>query len=453
MSAAIPLLGHPRPDAPFAYRPQGAVGVAGFLDDVHRVAGALPGGGHVLNVCRDRYRFTVGLAACLVAGKVSLLPSTHTPEMVRQLKIFAPDTFCLDDGGDPEIDLPHVAFPDAGPAAPTRVRPIPVIPAERLVAYVFTSGSTGAPIPHKKHWGHLVGNAKAGARSLGLDDGRAYSVVGTVPPQHMYGFESTVLVSLHGGAAAWSGRPFYPADIAAALAGVPRPRVLVTTPFHLRSLLDAGIAIPETDLVVSATAPLSAALAHAAETRLDARLQEIYGSTETGQIATRYPTAGIEWTLMRDIGLETAGAPPFRTFASGGHVEGRVPLGDVLEITAGNRFLLHGRNADLINIAGKRTSLAYLNHQLTHLPGVLDGCFYMPDEEGDDGVTRLMACVVAPGLSAADLARALRRVIDPVFLPRPLLLVGALPRNATGKLPRPALQALLAEHLSSRAAS
>ena len=36
----------------------------------------------------------------------------------------------------------------------------------------------------------------------------------------------------------------------------------------------------------------------------------------------------------------------------------------------------------------------------------------------------------------------LRRRIDPVFLPRPLVIVERLPRNATGKLPQQALQAL-----------
>ena len=315
------------------------------------------------------------------------------------------------------------------------------------MAYVFTSGSTGTPIPHQKHWAGLVKNAQAEAHSLGLkglDGGPIYSVVATVPPQHMYGFESSVLVALHGGVAAWSGRPFYPADIAAALASVPHPRMLVTTPFHLRALLDAEVTIPVLDRVLSATAPLSIDLAQSTEKRLGVPIQEIYGSTESGQIATRTPTAGIEWTLMEDIRLATEGE---QTWASGGHLEGCILLGDVLEITTTSRFLLHGRNADLINIAGKRTSLAYLNHQLTHLPGVIDGCFYMPDDEGGDGVTRLIACVVAPGQKAADLTLALRHSIDPLFLPRPLLLVESLPRNATGKLPRQALQALLASLL------
>jgi acyl-coenzyme A synthetase/AMP-(fatty) acid ligase len=367
---------------------------------------------------------------------------------VRQLAVFAPDVFCLSDDGEQGIALPQIAFPDGDCVPPTGSRAIPSLPADSLAAYVFTSGSTGAPIPHSKHWAGLVRNARAEARSLGLADGRTHAVVATVPPQHMYGFESSVLLSLHGGVAAWSGRPFYPADIAAALASVPRPRILVTTPFHLRSLLDAEIDVPAVDRVVSATAPLSAGLALAAETRLGAPLTEIYGSTETGQIATRHPGSGGEWTLMEGITLQ---ADDDGTWACGGHVEGRVPLGDVVEIVASDRFLLHGRHTDLINIAGKRTSLGYLNHQLTHLAGVVDGCFFMPDDKEADGVTRLMACVVAPGMTVAELTRALRPLIDPVFLPRPLLLVEALPRNATGKLPRPALQALLAEHQRLRA--
>jgi acyl-coenzyme A synthetase/AMP-(fatty) acid ligase len=53
--------------------------------------------------------------------------------------------------------------------------------------------------------------------------------------------------------------------------------------------------------------------------------------------------------------------------------------------------------------------------------------------------------VVAPTLDAAQITHALRERIDPAFLPRPLLLVDALPRNETGKLPQHALHALAAQ--------
>jgi acyl-coenzyme A synthetase/AMP-(fatty) acid ligase len=132
-----------------------------------------------------------------------------------------------------------------------------------------------------------------------------------------------------------------------------------------------------------------------------------------------------------------------RATVSGGHVECATPLQDIIEVRPdGRHFLLHGRSADMVNIAGKRNSLGYLNHQLTSIPGVTDGVFFLPEEAEPDGVTRLTALAVAPGLTVAQLSAALRERIDAAFMPRPLYLVEALPRQLTGKLPRAALLAL-----------
>ncbi|BDT69403.1 hypothetical protein os1_35930 [Comamonadaceae bacterium OS-1] len=413
------------------------VTVARFLADVAQLVAVLPAGGHVLNACADRYHFAVGLAAAMVARKISLLPSTHTPEMVRQMRVFAPDVFCLSDGPC-TVDLPQCVYPAAWAAPDAPVADVPQIPADQTVAFVFTSGSTGLPVPHRKTWGALVRNVRAEAERLGLL-GSVHSIVGTVPPQHMYGFESTVLLAWQSGSVLSADHPFYPADICSALAQVDRPRMLVTTPVHLRALLDAGLEVPALDLVVSATAPLSPQLAQAAEAALHMPLLEIYGSTETGQVATRRTAQGPEWQLFPGVQLSVQDGG---TWVSGAHVEQSVPMGDILESLSATHFLLHGRMGDLVNIAGKRSSLAYLNHQLNAIDGVVDGAFYMPEERGQDGVTRLMAFVVAPGLTQAALLVALRGRIDPIFLPRPLLLLDRLPRNSTGKLPREALQAL-----------
>ena len=115
-------------------------------------------------------------------------------------------------------------------------------------------------------------------------------------------------------------------------------------------------------------------------------------------------------------------------------------MGDALELLGDGR-LLHGRKADLVNIAGKRTSLAYLNHQLNAIAQVIDGVFFMPDAApapahagaGLEPVTRLVALVVAPTLAAADLQRAARADRSRVHA-APLVFVDALPRNETGKL-------------------
>ena len=434
----LPLVSHTSLDSIIAWRAEGAVPLHQFLAEVRQLVAVLPSGGHLLNMCSDRYRFSVGLAAAIVAGKISLLPSTHTLETVRQIKLFAPDVFCLTDSDVCTVDLPQLRYP-VMTASAADAWVIPQIESSQRIAVVFTSGSTGTPQPHPKTWGALVSSVQAEAWRLGLMGDRRCTLVGTVPPQHMYGFESTVLMAWHSGNALSHTQPFYPADICQALAAVPTPRVLVSSPVHLRALLEAGLALPELERVVSATAPLSAQLAQQVEAGCKAPLMEIYGSTETGLIATRRPAQTAEWHLLPGITLAVEGDS---VRACGGHIETLTSLSDIIESLNDTHFLLHGRIADLINIAGKRHSLASLNHLLTTLPGVVDGAFYMPDDTGHPHMTRLAACVVAPGLDAPQLLATLREYIDPVFLPRPLLLMDALPRNGTGKLPRAALQAL-----------
>ena len=437
----LPLLAGDDLAAVFAWRPEGPVSVGDYLADVQALAERLPATGHLLNLCHDRYRFAVGFAAGLLRGMTSLQPSSQSPETFRRLAADFPDlvALCDDPVETPELSLFDFPLLVRGRSTPT----IPQIAVDHLAAILFTSGSTGLPQAQKKTWGKLVLNGRAGTQALGLDR-RPHVLVGTVPVQHSYGFESTFLLALHGGCPFWSGKPFYPQDIASTLAAVPQPRLLVTTPFHLSALLAAGIDLPAVDLLLSATAPLSTKLATEAETRTGAPLLEIYGSTESGQLASRRTTDGATWTLLPGVRLEQDGD---HTLACAGHVEGRVALSDVIELLPDGRFLLHGRHADLINIAGKRTSLAYLNHQLAAVPGVADGAFFLPDEESPDGITRLAAFVVAPGLTARQITVALRQRIEAIFLPRPLVLVDELPRNSTGKLPRSGLQTLYAEHV------
>jgi acyl-coenzyme A synthetase/AMP-(fatty) acid ligase len=280
-----------------------------------------------------------------------------------------------------------------------------------------------------------VRSAAEEIEALGLRALAGMAVVGTVPPQHSYGLESTLLMAMQGGLALHAGRPFFPADIRTELRALPRPRCLVTTPIHLRVLLGEPDELPGVDLLLCATAPLAPQLAAAAEARFAAPLHEIYGCTEAGQVATRRTVETNEWRTFPGVSLR---GDSRGTWASGGHIDGEVALADVIELRGSDRFLLHGRTSDLVNIAGKRTSLAHLNYHLNSIEGVLDGVFIVPDDQGET-VARLAAFAVAPGHTAESLMNALRLRIDPAFLPRPLCMVEALPRNDIGKLPRQSL--------------
>lgn len=449
MNKFFPLITHADAEAPIAYRAQRCISAREFLADVEQLTALLPPSMHILNVCADRYRFMVGLAAAMCAQKISLLPSTHTPESVRQMRAFAPDVFCLSDHAV-DIDLPRLNYPDDTQSVTSALTTtagdfvVPQISAQQKIAYVFTSGSTGTPVAHAKYWGNVVGSVRAEAARLQILDGRAFTLVGTVPPQHMYGFESTVLLAMQSGAAFWAGKPFYAADIAAALASVPAPRILVSTPFHLRAFVGAQIECPALQCVLSATAPLSADNARLIEFVNKAPLIEIYGSTESGQIASRRTVRDKHWLLFDGLHLHQRHfhQDGDKTIATGDFIAGEVELADIIELHGERQFSLHGRGDDLVNIAGKRTSLGFLNHQLLAIDGVKDGAFFFPDEREGDDVGRLVAFVVAPALDAKAILQALRERIDPLFLPRPLLQVMQLPRNAAGKLPRAELCAL-----------
>ena len=436
---AWPLLRQPRADAPVAFRRGRAITTQKFLQDVATLAAALPRGRHVLNLCIDRYRFAASLAAALCREQVTLLPPDDKPATIRAIAADFADVYSLTDAAAP-ADVPSFAYPSME-TAPSGAAPLPLFPAAQPAIVLFTSGSTGRPKPTAKSWGVLVESALAAGERLGVDAMPGAAIVGTVPHQHSYGLESTVLLSLQHGLAFEAERPFYPADVSAALAALPRPRLLVTTPIHLRALAGEAGPLPHADLIVSATAPLSAALAAQAEARFAAPLIEIYGCSEAGQVATRRTVHEELWHALDGIELRQDGSG---TWASGPPVEREILLHDAIELGDGGRFCLLGRAADMINIAGKRSSLAHLDHHLRAIDGVIDGAFLMPDAERGS-VIRLVAFAVAPGRSAAAVLADLRQRIDAAFLPRPLLLVQSLPRNDVGKLPRETLLRLAAE--------
>jgi acyl-CoA synthetase (AMP-forming)/AMP-acid ligase II len=442
----LPLLSERDPDAPLAWRAGVPVSAREFLADVARLAPQLPEGGPAVNLCTDRYAFALGLAAALVRGQASLLPPDARPDTLARLVEPGSRTYALLD--DPEVatpGMPRVLVEHQLPPGGAGAQPVPAIGGGLHAVSLLTSGSTGAPQPHAKSWRTLVGDVAAAVARLAALLGRpslaGLTVVATVPVQHSYGLESSALLAMLGGAAFDSGRPFFPADVAQALASVPQPRALVTTPFHLKTLLLSGIALPPVDLILSATAPLSPQLAAQAEQAMGGQLIEIYGSTESGQVATRRPTHSEVWETFGEIRVhaehDAAGAERF--VFEGDFVPEPTPMADVLELLDDRRFRLLGRANDLIHVAGRRSSLGYLNHHLNSIPGVEDGAFWLPDDV-TDGVVRPVAFVVAPTLDAQAIVAALRERLEAVFVPRRVVHVNAFPRESTGKLTARALR-------------
>ncbi|MEP6600505.1 MAG: AMP-binding protein [Nitrospirota bacterium] len=433
------------PDRVLAWENGHSITYGHFLSDVGALADLLPEKPTVINLADDRYRFLVGFAAALVRGQTTLLPPGRAPGALAPIVRDYGTSYCLVDGTEKVEQLPCYQIPK-GSWSPTYTAKVPQIPIDHTAVVAFTSGSTGSPHPNPKTWGSLVAVARNTGTRLELKTSDHMTVVATVPHQHMYGLETSIMLPLQHGMAFHVGRPLFPEDVRLALAEVPSPRILVTTPLHIRACVTAGSRLPPVERILSATAPLPSSLAKQAETLFQANVYEVYGFTEAGSLATRRTVAENSWHVLDGITLhqDSAGCS-----LQAPYLREPIPFPDLVSLQGLHRFVLHGRGTDLVNIGGHRGSLSDLNQKLNEIEGVEDGAFFLPDETGTS-VTRLIAFVVAPGKSAEHILSALRTVIDPVFLPRPLHLVPNLPRNETGKLTRKALLALQELHKDER---
>ncbi len=455
-----PLLAWTDLDACIAWRKQQPITVRRFLDEAQAVAARLPPHRYVINLCDNPYLFLLAFAAALIRAQTSLLPPNRLKATVLEIAGEYPDSYLLSDAQMNELAASQASLPQVPMALPDEAElthhfsSIPTIAAEHIAAILFTSGSTGKSIAYPKPWRTLVLGAATNAQAS-VPHGTRPTIVGTVPAQHSYGLETMVMLSLQGYCAVHSERPFYPQDIQQALMDLPEPRVLVTTPVHLRALTESSLHMPSVAAVWSATAPLSTELATRVEQLFNAPLHEIFGCTETGSCATRRTTRDQTWKLQDSFSLTTdTAAQHAGTLISAPHLPDSAYLQDQIQLIDARHFKLLGRGADLINIAGRRASLGDLNARLLSIDGVVDGIIFLPDGKtgamDSDTMMRTAALVVAPTLSRAQVMSALRKLIDPAFLPRPLFLVDALPRNEVTKLPRAAVLKLFAELLHAQ---
>jgi len=390
------------------------------------LAGRMPAGQYLVNLCENRLFFALGLAMAAIGGRKVLLPPSQSPGEMAGLINAHPGTFVLTDEwiGGRKLPDPLTTNEHTGETGK--------IPWNRLEVTAFTSGSTGTPQPWSRSWQVLSRCASAALTSLDLAEKR-HAVISTTPPQHMYGLETAVVWPLVSFLTLTPERPFYPEDIRRATALCPLPVVLASTPLHLKTCLDSPGKWRNLALILSSTAPLDHALAGELEQAMGAPLVELYGSTETLSFAWRRPTRCQGWRPYEGVALACRDD---RTRVTAPWLPAPVELPDRFQPLGEGLYQALGRGGDLVKIGGKRHSLAELNRILLSLEGVRDGCFYRTAHG------RLGALVVTRR-QRGEIRAALRRRLDEVFLPRPLLIVDRIPRNATGKVVKAELASLV----------
>lgn len=479
-----PVLNYASLDSPVICHQQRLISLAELLHTVDYLTDKIPPHHHLLNLYEERYYFLLGFLLALKQQSITLLPSTVTSHTLYQLNeqyadlllLSDPQSYPVSDESNSDLhpglnsmDLKKILKGVDFSKASKPPAFFPELEFHKEIAIIFTSGSTGLPQPYIKQWGDLVNTANYLGRQLFAEhpDSSAknlHALLATVPAQHMYGLDISIILALQNGWIIHSSRPFFPQDISLCLDELTLlaeqqqqsiSSTLVTTPLHLKACLKTQISLSGLQQFISATAPLQTDLAQQCESVYSVPVMEVFGCTEVGTMAYRRTTESKIWQVLEDINLSLTNNADNNNdhdvMINTRRAIKQFLFNDIIELIDAQHFILKGRKQDLINLAGKRTSIEYLNHHLQSYSAFSDACYFQIAEKQDIATEQQLAAFVVlknpedkpHKIIIKNLRSYLTQRIDPIFLPKKIYFITQLPRNATGKLPRMALLQLM----------
>ena len=334
-----------------------------------------------------------------------------------------------------------------------------------LVAILYTSGTTGRSKGAMLTHGNLASNALSlvEAWRFTADD----VLLHALPIYHTHGlFTATNTVLLSG--ARMIFRPKFDAsDILARLSGATTMMGVPT--FYTRLLLHEGLtrdAVHHMRLFVSGSAPLLAETHQQFSERTGHAILERYGMTETNMNTSNpydgerragtvgFPLPGVELRITDPASgtslpqgetgmIEVRGPNVFKGYwrmpektAEELRADGFFITGDLGRIDEKGYVSIVGRGKDLIITGGFNVYPKEVEGEIDALPGVIESAVIgLPHPDFGEGVTAVVAVgPTLPQISEAEVIGALEQRLARFKLPKRVIFVADLPRNAMGKV-------------------
>jgi malonyl-CoA/methylmalonyl-CoA synthetase len=365
-----------------------------------------------------------------------------------------------------------------------RVGRLPDITPDRPAMMLYTSGTTGRPKGVVVSHGNLIAQLES------LSEAWAWSrddhILLHLPLHHVHGIVNVLTSALWHGATCEVLPRFSPIDVWERLARG-EATLYMAVPTVYRRLIDAwDEADPGTReawsagaaacrLMVSGSAALPVPTLRRWEGIAGHRLLERYGMTEIGMALSNPlhgerraghvgpPLPGVEVRLVDEdehplpegwpgqiqvrgpTVFESYWRRPEETAAAFTH-DGWFRTGDQALVEDGSYRILGRASVDILKTGGEKISALEIEDVLRSFPGVADCAVVgLPDPDWGE---RVCAAIVPAGgaeLSVASMREFARARLAPYKVPKEFLIVDALPRNAMGKVTKPAVRELF-EH-------
>jgi len=378
-------------------------------------------------------------AACILASLAGacklILPYAFSGHAMKEMCDATGFNFAIAD--HPEEMPAGVETITPLPAAAENISPGDIIDPDAHFLRLFTGGSTGKPKVWSKSPRNLFAEAFYIRRTFALSDKDIF--LATVPPYHIYGLLFSILVPFVSRARVLTDTYTFPQEIISTI-NKNKATVLVSVPIHYRVLKVDSLAVPSLKFAFSSAGALDRSDGLHFYKKTGLGITEIYGSTETGGIASRCISDNtdrwkvfdvVSWKL-KDSRLRVKS--DFTSPEMEKDSEGFCLTGDEAREEKENSFVLLGRADGVVKVAGKRVDLLDVQNKIKTLPTVSDAfVLALPSDRGRENV---IAAVVACDLTETHLKKLLMDMLEPYAVPRHVKIVSSITRTATGKIDR-----------------
>jgi acyl-coenzyme A synthetase/AMP-(fatty) acid ligase len=334
------------------------------------------------------------------------------------------------------VYITPAGFPDAG------LQPAPI---DKVMVRLFTGGTTGQPQVWPKTVGNLFGEAFFMAERFAISPEDRF--VAMTVPYHIYGLLFAVLIPMVASAGVNPGISVYPDVITETLVRY-KATVFAGVPMHYRVLRSVDFDAGGLRLAISSAGRLEPEDGTAFFRRTGVGVTEVYGSTETGGVATRNradgesgltPLASVETQI---VGERLYVRSPYLSPNLKTDAKGFFKTGDRVGVDKHGGFVLKGRADGIVKVGGKRVDLEGVQACLKELPGITDALVLsLPAGRGRENE---IVAVVEGDADVAKIRSALAETVEPYALPRRIVAVDKIPMSAAGKYDRQAAAGLFA---------
>ncbi|MDJ0622230.1 MAG: class I adenylate-forming enzyme family protein [Desulfocapsaceae bacterium] len=387
----------------------------------------------------NRAIIAAALLASLGGGPTLLLPYALSDKALQAARQAADFTIVITDSSRNFHDDLKTISPRTS-ANLARLTDFAVAPGAELLK-IFTGGSTGAPQIWSKTAANIIGEGLFLVKAHNIT--RKDCILATIPPYHIYGLLFSVVVPLVSEAPVTLETPKYPGEIART-AEKQEATILVSVPAHYRALQDKKLPVR---LAFSSAGMLDATV-NKTFGELNTGIVEVYGSTETGGIASRNRAYGEEFfTPFPTIRWKIAEQ---RLAVSSPYISPELPVdndgyfiaNDRVEACDKNRFMLMGRADTITKVGGKRVDLDEISRLIQEVSGVSD-CVVttIPDPGGREN--RICALIQGDKLDLSAINMKLADHLEAYALPRLIKPVSHIPTLINGKYDWAAIKELL----------